>query len=253
MSGRKTREARRVRAPSVPTPVGRRPNAKRLLGVAVVAAIALVGAIIGVSLTHGRTAATSSVSSGSTLPGAAAVNAGLHGIPQDGLLLGAPTAPVRLVEYLDLQCPWCGLYARDTFPEVVSAFVRTGKVQVELRPLAFVGSDSVRGRAALLAAAHRDKAFQFVSLLYANQGTENTGWLSTAMVQAAAGSIPGLDAGIASSVPSNAELTRIEQQRARDGVTGVPTFVVQRRGEQTGGTMLVNPDRATLEAALRAG
>jgi hypothetical protein len=37
----------------------------------------------------------------------------LAGIPQRGNVLGSPTAPVRLVEYADLQCPYCALYARD--------------------------------------------------------------------------------------------------------------------------------------------
>ena len=228
-------------------------NVKLLLGVAVFAAVALVAVIVGVSGTLGDRAPHAGLATDGKLPGAAAINANLRGIPQHGLLLGAPSAPVTLVEYLDLQCPWCGRYARDTFPDVVSSFVRRARVRVEMRPLAFVGTDSVRGRSALLAAAARNKAFQFVALLYANQGTENTGWLSTGMVKAAAASIPGLDAGIASSVPADTELARIERQRARDGVTGVPTFFIRRRGQQSGGTMLVNPDGASLAAALRAG
>jgi protein-disulfide isomerase len=250
MSGRKSREARRLRAQQ-PAPTTGTPNVKLLLGVAVLTAIVLVAIVVGVSSTFGGRTTQGSPAPAAPLPGAASVNANLRGIPQHGLFLGAPSAPVTLVEYLDLQCPWCGRYARDTFPDVVSAFVRRAIVRVEMRPLAFVGNDSTRGRSALLAAAARNKAFQFVALLYANQGTENTGWLSAGMVKAAAASIPGLDTGIASSAPADAELARIEQQRVRDGVTGVPTFFIRRQGEQSGGTMLVNPDKRTLEAALR--
>jgi protein-disulfide isomerase len=229
------------------------PNRRLLLAGVLVSALVLVAAVVGLSLALSGRGTKASVTSDRKLPDAAAVSAAFRRIPQHGLLLGAPDAPVTLVEYLDLQCPWCGRYARDTFPEILSTFVRPGAVRVEMRPLAFVGGDSVRGRDALLAAAHQDKAFQFAALLYANQGTENTGWLSTELVRAAAASVPGLDAGIGSSVPPDSELARIEQLRARDGVAGVPSFVIRRSGEQTGGTMLVNPDGPTLEAALKSG
>ena len=78
-------------------------------------------------------------------------------------------------------------------PELIRRYVRTGKVKVEARPIAFIGPDSQRGRAAALAAAKQNRLFNFSQLLYFNQGTENTGWLNDAMIKAAAASIPGLD------------------------------------------------------------
>ena len=68
-----------------------------------------------------------------------------------------------------------------------------GKVKIEARPIAFIGPDSERGRAAALAAAAQNRMFNFMEILYFNQGPENTGWLDDAMVKAAAASIPGLD------------------------------------------------------------
>lgn len=236
-------------APPVrPAAPGRNP--RLLLGAAVVAAFVLVGAVVGLSFALRGGDGKPTVAAGAALPDAAAVTALFRGIPQHGLVLGSAAAPVTLVEYLDLQCPWCGKFARDTFPDVVTRFVRTGKVRVELRPLDFVGSDSVRGRDALFAAAAQNKAFQFAALLYANQGTENTGWLSDQMVAAAARSVRGLTLGPAGGFAGLA--AGIERQRANDGVTGVPTFFVRRTGAAGAGTMLVNPAGSTLEAALRA-
>lgn len=228
----------------------RAPDRRLLLLGAILGALVVVGAVVAISLSvgGGKKASEPPVK----LAEASGVAAEFAGIPQRGLVLGSAKAPVTLVEYIDLQCPYCGAFERETFPTVVSKYVRTGKVRVEMRPLDFVGPDSVRGRNALFAAAQQNQAFPFVALLYANQGTENTGWLSDAMVRAAAASIPTADvAAITGAGSSDALSTRLEQQRAADGVTGVPTFFVRRTGEKTGGVKLVNPDAAALEAALR--
>jgi protein-disulfide isomerase len=249
VSGRKSREARRLAATAQAAPQARR-DPRLLLGIAALAAVLVVGSIVGVSLISGKSR-TVSLTSGAKLPGAASVAAEFRGVPQHGLVLGAANAPVTLVAYIDLQCPWCGKFERESFPMVVSKFVRTGRVRVEIRPLDFIGSDSSRGRNALLAAAAQNKAFQFAALLYANQGTENTGWLNDEMVGAAARSIPGLDVSqVVGADPSAVLVARIERQRAQEAVTGVPTFFVTRRGEAGSGKRLVNPSGAALAAAL---
>ena len=222
-----------------------------MLLVASTAAVVVVAAIVGVSLILSGGSSGSKTTAGTSLPGAAAVLTEFRGVPQHGLVLGSSAAPTTLVEYLDLQCPWCGRYARETFPAIMARFVRTGRVRVELRPLDFVGSDSVRGRNALFAAALQDKAFQFTALLYANQGAENSGWLSTDMVRAAAASVPGLDdSKVVAAGSSGATAARIERLRAADGVTGVPTFVVTHGAAPARGAVLVNPSEAELAAAL---
>ena len=70
--------------------------------------------------------------------------------------------------------------------------MKTGKVKVEARVLKFIGPDSERGRNAMLAAAEQNKAFNFSQVLYANQGTENTGWLNDDMIGQIAASVPGM-------------------------------------------------------------
>jgi hypothetical protein len=61
------------------------------------------------------------------------------------MALGRPDAPVTLVEIADYQCPFCAAFARDALPEIVQKYVRTGKVRIEFRALAFIGPDFGRG------------------------------------------------------------------------------------------------------------
>ena len=63
----------------------------------------------------------------------------LLGIPQAGVVLGDPNAPVTLVEWADLQCPFCREWSTAAFPALVHDYVRTGKLQIVFRGLAFLG------------------------------------------------------------------------------------------------------------------
>jgi protein-disulfide isomerase len=62
------------------------------------------------------------------------------GIPMRGVVLGtedspfkgAPDARVTVVEFSDYQCPFCGRYVRDTFPQIDEAYIKTGEGQVRV-------------------------------------------------------------------------------------------------------------------------
>jgi protein-disulfide isomerase len=42
---------------------------------------------------------------------------------------GDTTAPVRMIEVSDFQCPYCKEYFEQTYPKIDSAYVKTGKIQ----------------------------------------------------------------------------------------------------------------------------
>src|SRR5690606_9278769 len=42
---------------------------------------------------------------------------------------GAESAPVRVLEVADFQCPYCARFWRETFPRLDSAYIRSGKVR----------------------------------------------------------------------------------------------------------------------------
>src|SRR5262245_11194762 len=100
------------------------------------------------------------------------------GVAQQGPALGSPTAPLTLTEYADLQCPYCAQWTRETLPVLVRDYVRTGKLRIVFRGLAFLGPDSSTALRAAHAAGEQNHLWDVVHGLFTRQGAENTGWVS---------------------------------------------------------------------------
>ena len=141
----------------------------------------------------------------------------LAGIPQSGIYLGNPAAPVRLVEFADLQCPFCREYTLQVLPQLVQDYVRSGKVRMEFRNLSFLGKDSVTaGRARRPRPAQQNKLWNFIDVFYFNQGEENSGYVTPSFLQRI-DKAAGVDAAKADAfAASPASLKPLEHgQRAR--------------------------------------
>jgi protein-disulfide isomerase len=158
------------------------------------------------------------------------------GLPQDGATLGEPAAPATLIEYADLQCPFCAQYASDVLPSIVDRYVRSGRLKLELRPLAFIGEDSVRAARVAAAAALQDRMWPFTEYVFANQGAENSGWVTDAFLREATGAVPGLDGARAlaeaDSPAARRLLAEAERSATAAGVDSTPSFLL-RRGDGT--------------------
>jgi protein-disulfide isomerase len=158
----------------------------------------------------------------------AAVVSGLKGIPQSGIALGSPKAPVTLVEFADLQCPFCAQYERDVFPTILKRYVRTGKVRLELRLLRFLGPDSDRLARVAGAAATQNRMWQFVALAYQRQGRENSGYATDEFINrlSADAGLKSPDAGAA----AERQVQRDEQAARTLGIESTPSFLIGRTG-----------------------
>jgi protein-disulfide isomerase len=44
------------------------------------------------------------------------------------IIIGSDKAPAVMVEFCDLQCPWCARYHKETFPQVKRDYIDTGKL-----------------------------------------------------------------------------------------------------------------------------
>src|SRR5262245_2369791 len=156
----------------------------------------------------------------------------LAGIPQQGGVLGRRDAPVTLVEFADLQCPYCAQWSAMTFDDVVKDYVRPGKVRLVFGGLAFVGPDSERGLRFAVAAGRQNRLWNVVHLLYANQGAENGGWLSDDLLRSVGAATPGLQVdkafSDASSQPVSDDIAAIDEQASALGIQGTPSFAAGR-------------------------
>jgi protein-disulfide isomerase len=110
----------------------------------------------------------------------------LAGIPQTGMTLGSPDAPVTIVEYADYQCPWCGVFAREDLPQIVEDYVRSGQVRIEFKAHPFLGTaeltspdnESVQAAVAASCANDQGRFWDYNHALFEHQDGENDGAFS---------------------------------------------------------------------------
>lgn len=259
MPSQKQSKRRRQASRTPPPPPFRAARQRRkasprvLIAAGVVALLIVVGIVVGVVVAGGS--GSSSSASAPKLPDTADVQQLFAGIPQHGNVLGKASAPVTLIEYIDLQCPYCRAFETEAMPTLIDRYVRTGKLKVESRPIAIIGPDSQTGREAAVAAANQNKLFNFAQLLYDNQGTENTGWLDESMIKSAAASIPGLDARKLLSDRSSDSVKHLQDtydaQAVAARVDRTPTLYIVRKGGKPQQVTLTAPNNpSALEAAI---
>jgi protein-disulfide isomerase len=259
MSGKQARRRRQAAAPPPVRRKGTRRQAspKLLLGAAL-AVLVLAGAAVGIAVAvSGKSSSSVSVPvrgslANAPLSQAAAAYRLFKGIQEHGNVLGSPKATATMVEYVDLQCPHCRDFEATVMPTILQRFVRPGKLKVEARPIAIIGSDSLRGRDAAIAAADQNLMFPFMQVTYFNQGTENTGWLNGDFVKQAAASVPGMDVPkLVDAAGSSAVAARgktFDAEASADNVPGTPGLYVGRSGGQL--QLVASNDAASVLAAI---
>lgn len=159
----------------------------------------------------------------------------VKGIPQQGDVLGAPSAKVTMFEYGDLQCPACQAYSEQVTPQVIDKYVRTGKVKLDFQNFLIIGPDSKPAAEAALAAGKQDKLWQFIQAFYLSQRTENSGYVTDSFLEGIAKQIPGLDvkrwnADRKDTTALDAELARVNRKANSYGFSSTPSFLIQPRG-----------------------
>ena len=182
-------------------------------------------------------------------------------VPSAGLefnVVGRADAPVTIIEFSDLQCPYCARHALNTFPEIKRNYIDTGKVRyaardfpLHMHPFAMPAAVATR------CAGEQGKFWEYRHALFDRQNE-----LATSPYDSLAAEL-GLD------VPSFAECRKNPAQAAAvradvalagsSGITSTPSFVVGRivngkfEGETFAGAKPYADFVARIDALLAAG
>lgn len=202
--------------------------------------VVIVAVFVAVAIAISRGGATGPPKPGSSQARAAvATVAGLlRGIPESGVTLGSPRAPVTVTEFADLECSFCRGFAMGAERQLISREVRDGSVKVVYRSLCTATCTGPLGhagfagqQAAAYAAGVQNRGWYYIELFYAEQGSEGTSYVTPRYLDDLARQVPGLDYRAWRSDVNVSQLQRkvaADERAARaSGLNQTPTIVVQ--------------------------
>lgn len=160
------------------------------------------------------------------------VNVGVGKLPPNG----NPNAKVKIIEFADLRCPYCDIFFKQTEPQIISDYVKTGKAVIYFRNFAFLGQPSVVAANSAECANEQGKFWEMYNYLYTNQPSESdTSMFTTDKLTQVAGTLGMNTNQFQSCLSANKYDKNVSQDLAdgqKAGVNGTPTFFIN-------GTMIV--------------
>ncbi|MFN2189225.1 MAG: DsbA family protein [Candidatus Promineifilaceae bacterium] len=144
--------------------------------------------------------------------------------------IGDPGAPITIVEYTDMQCPYCSRHNQNTFPRIIEQYVDTGQVRYVFKdfPLTQLHPQAVIAAEATRCALEQDAFLEMYDLLFDKQ-QEWSGVEPSAIFAGYADEL-GLDkSSFQECLSSNryeAAVISDLQEGVAFGVTGTPSFFI---------------------------
>ena len=147
----------------------------------------------------------------------------------DPKAIGDIDAPVVMTEWVDMRCPFCAAFSRDTLPGLISDYVDSGKVRIEFVDVAYFGEQFVDAAVAAQAAANQNLYVEYVSAVFADAPEKGHADLTRDVLLDYAEQVGVPDTKRFTTDldnPALADEVRTGTQEAQQlGVTAVPFFV----------------------------
>lgn len=172
-------------------------------------------------------------------------------------VIGREDAPVTIIEFTDLQCPYCARFARQTFPQLKRDYVDTGKLRYTSRDLPLPFHEfALPAAVASRCAGEQGRFWEYREALFESQavlGSKPYGRIAESL---------GLDAARLEACRSDgrqeANVRAELALAAQHGIHSTPTFVIGRvvngefQGEVVPGAQPYEFFKAKLDALLDA-
>jgi protein-disulfide isomerase len=145
-----------------------------------------------------------------------------------GYALGSADAPLTMVEFTDLQCPYCRQFALNTFDELKKNWIDTGKLRYISRdfPLDVLHPLAIPAARAARCAGEQGKFWEMRMALLRNANLLSADFIKkTADDLKLDGSAFG---GCIATTKFDAAIRAETQEGAKLGIEGTPTFVIGR-------------------------
>lgn len=148
--------------------------------------------------------------------------------PDDLMAMGPVDAPVVLVFFTDVQCPYCASWAHDTLP-VMQEYVDRGELRIEWRDVNIYGDDSERGARASVAAAKQEMVQEYHELLFEGGEIRSSAELSEDSLVEMAEEL-GMDPEQFRDDMNSEEVAQIVETNAQQGIDlgamSTPAFII---------------------------
>lgn len=165
---------------------------------------------------------------------------------------GEVEAPVKIVEFTDYECPFCARFVEQTYEQIKTKYVDSGKVRYIVRdlPLPFHQNAELAAVAARCAAKDgkylemHDKLFEMQEEWSQESSAEST-------FVSYAGELGLSTAGFESCLADEAVITKVQNDAelaAQIGASGTPTFIIN--GKLIVGAQPYNAFEAVIEDEL---
>jgi protein-disulfide isomerase len=182
---------------------------------------------------------------------ALAANAAPAKLEPDDMALGAPKAPLTVIEYASVGCPHCAAWNNEVFPAFKAKYVDTGQVRFVVRECLTGDADLAAAGFLVARCAGKAKYFQVIDAIYRQQASMyQPGAKPTEILRAIANGAGLTDAQYNACLDDQKGLqalnARSERHAEQDKVSSTPTFDV-------GGQLLDGyQSLAQLDAAIAA-
>lgn len=139
--------------------------------------------------------------------------------------IGSPEAAVVLIEFSDFQCPYCGRFARESWPILKTEYVDSGRIQMAFRhrPLTALHAQAWRAAEAAECAARQGKFWPLHDALFSTSADLSDAGLSK---HAAAVALDQAAFTRCMSGDATARVTADNDLASELQFSGTPTFVV---------------------------